>query len=274
MAKGVLHKMWVAHKYPVEYTLALGKDEVRVNDFVNTPLKVSFTGAMYCAGCKTAISKRYGQGYCYPCFSEGSVNSECIVRPELCQAHLGKGRDPEWEKKHHNQPHVVYLANSGGLKVGVTRNTQVPTRWIDQGASQALIIARTPYRQLAGKIEVSLKEIFSDQTNWQRMLRGYSSEVDFDAAKEQAWSHLAQNLRSYCTHDEQPTTISYPYSPPSNPLKAINLMKTPSIEGVLLGIRGQYLLFDSGQVINIRKHQGMEITWKNGVAQPVQGSLF
>jgi hypothetical protein len=32
-----------------------------------------------------------------------------------------------------------------------SRETQIPTRWIDQGANQALILAETPYRQLAGR---------------------------------------------------------------------------------------------------------------------------
>ena len=121
------------------------------------------------------MKKPSGHGFCYPCFSDAPENSPCIIRPELCEGHLGLGRDVAWEEEHHNQPHVVYLSFTGAVKVGVTRDPQVPTRWIDQGATMAVVIARVPYRQLAGKIEVHLKNHFSDKTNWRNMIKGVAA---------------------------------------------------------------------------------------------------
>ena len=139
---------------PIKYSLHLSGDELNMNELLGQKLRIEFQGRINCVACGRATKKAFGQGFCYPCFANAPENAECIVRPELCEGHLGKGRDPEWELKYHVQPHFVYLAVSSGLKVGITRATQIPYRWIDQGASSAIILAEVPYRRLSGEIEV------------------------------------------------------------------------------------------------------------------------
>ena len=113
----------------------------------------------------------------YDAFKSSPLAVESIIRPELSRIHEGVAlRDYDWEMAHHMQPHIVYLSKTAGIKVGVTRETQIPYRWIDQGAVEALILAKTPYRQAAGLIEVALKKHISDKTNWRKMLQNNLSE--------------------------------------------------------------------------------------------------
>jgi hypothetical protein len=189
-------------------------------------------------------------------------SSPCIINPELCEGHLGKGRDVEWEKSHHVQPHFVYLAVASGLKVGVTRETQVPTRWIDQGASFAIKVAETPYRQLAGAIEVALKSHFTDKTNWQRMLKNEIGDYDLETEKWQIEELLPADLGQYMSEDDEIIEINYPVLHYPEKIKSVGFEKTPLIEGTLLGIKGQYLLFDDDRVINLRKYSGYHIDLK------------
>jgi hypothetical protein len=189
-------------------------------------------------------------------------SSPCIINPELCEGHLGKGRDIEWEKSHHVQPHFVYLAVASGLKVGVTRETQVPTRWIDQGASFAIKVAETPYRQLAGAIEVALKSHFTDKTNWQRMLKNEIGDYDLETEKWQIEELLPADLGQYMSEDDEIIEINYPVLHYPEKIKSVGFEKTPLIEGTLLGIKGQYLLFDDDRVINLRKYSGYHIDLK------------
>jgi hypothetical protein len=204
--------------------------------------------------------KSFGQGFCYPCFINSPENAECIVKPELCRGHLGEGRDVEWEKAHHVQPHYVYLALSSDVKVGVTRNIQVPTRWIDQGASQAIILAETPYRQLAGEIEVALKNYLPDKTNWQRMLKNEVAQgVDLAERKRLAAGFLPEHLQQYVATSDAITSIVYPVLRYPQKVKSLSLEKQPEINGVLAGIKGQYLIFEDGSVTNIRNQSGYVI---------------
>ena len=243
----------------VLYQLPLGDERIDVNDLIGRTVRIAHTGSIHCVLCGRRTKKSYGQGSCYPCFRDAPQNAECIVRPELCRAHLGEGRDVEWERAHHDQPHVVYLAVSSGLKVGVTRATQVPTRWIDQGARQAIVLARTPYRQLAGAIEVVLKEHYADRTNWRRMLAGDPPDIDLRAARDEAADRLDGELRAHLAHDDDILTIPYPVTEVVGSVKSINLEKTPEVEEVLTGIKGQYLLFGDGRVLNVRRHQGFDL---------------
>lgn len=241
---------------PIEYALSLGEDTIELNQLLGKKISVEFEGRINCVSCGNITKKAFGQGFCYPCFANAPENAECILRPELCEGHLGGGRDPEWEKKHHVQPHYVYLALSSGLKVGITRETQIPTRWIDQGASSAIILAEVPYRRLSGEIEVALKEFYSDRTNWQRMLKNQVLEADLNSVKEEAASRLTDELREYVTSDKEVWSLSYPSLDTPEKVKSLKLDKFPTIEGVLTGIKGQYLILDNLNVINIRSHSG------------------
>ncbi|MBI1285979.1 MAG: DUF2797 domain-containing protein [Flavobacteriales bacterium] len=241
---------------PIQYSLRLEDGELNINELLGKKVVIEFDGRINCVACGRATKKAFGQGFCYPCFANAPQNAECIVRPELCEGHLGKGRDPEWEMQHHVQPHFVYLALSSGLKVGITRSTQIPTRWIDQGASQAIILAEVPYRQLSGLIEVALKDHYNDKTNWQRMLKNEVLQEDLLQKKQEAKSFLPTELKQYVNDDAQVWDLHYPTLDTPAKVKSIQLAKQPTMEGVLTGVKGQYLIFDNQYVLNIRNHSG------------------
>lgn len=244
----------------VEYQLNLGDEYIHVNKLINKHLRIEFHHQYECIACSKSIKKLFGQGFCYPCFINAPENSPCIVRPELCEAHLNKGRDVEWEIKNHLQEHVVYLAISGGLKVGVTRKTQIPSRWIDQGAEQAVPIATTPNRYLAGIIEVELKNYFSDKTPWQKMLKGPSDAFwNLEDEREKALSKISEQNAIYFTTQFSPTLIQYPVIQYPQKIKSVKLDKESNLEGRILGIKGQYIMLDNDRVINIRSHSGYKV---------------
>ncbi len=259
MIEGNLHKMYTRLDEPIQYALQLGEDTVILNELLGQKIEIRFDGRINCVACGRATKKAFGQGFCYPCFANAPENAECIVRPELCEGHLGKGRDPEWEKQHHVQPHYVYLALSSGLKVGITRGTQIPTRWIDQGANEAIILAEVPYRQLSGLIEVALKSHYNDKTNWQRMLKNEVLEDDLLDRKNQTRELLPDELKGYLTDDEKVWRLNYPLLDIPKKVTSIQLSKQPLAHGILTGIKGQYLILDNQNVINIRNHSGYNV---------------
>ena len=259
-ALGVLDKMKTSFINPVQYTLQLGDDKIAVNDLIGQNIRLQWTGRIFCTVCGKKTNKSFGEGMCYNCFSSAPENAECILRPELCEAHLGKGRDPEWEQRNHLQPHFVYLALTNSVKVGVTRGNQIPTRWIDQGAHKGIIIAETPYRQLAGKIEVALKEHLSDKTNWQRMLKNEPAEgIELLAEKDRVIGLLPEEYRQYRSANDEIVELIYPVLQYPAKVTSLSFEKVPSIELKLNGIRGQYFLFENGNVINIRSKSGYEV---------------
>lgn len=244
----------------VRYTMHLGGSAVDLHERVGAVLTIRATGAKTCVVCGRSVTKFFGQGFCFPCFRDAPEASECIVRPELCRAHLGEGRDPAWERAHHDQEHIVYLSWTGGVKVGVTRSTQVPVRWIDQGAVLALPIARTPYRQLAGLIEVALKQVFADRTDWRAMLRPMDPAPDtLIAERPRALEALPQELMAHALPDELVWALRYPVDHLPPKVKSINLDKDPEVTGTLAAIKGQYLVWADGRVLNVRNHSGFHI---------------
>lgn len=252
-----LSKMQVELNQPVAYTLTDVNNKLAINELLGKNLSFNFDGEIRCVKCDKKTNKSFGQGFCFPCFRSAPENSECIIRPELCEAHLGKGRDVEWEQKHHNQPHVVYLALTNVVKVGVTRSTNLPSRWIDQGAWKTMILAEVPNRFLAGKIEVALKDFVTDKTNWQRMLKDEKdSSVDLIQIKNELISKLNDELQQYKSNKEEILEIEFPVNKFPTKVKSINLDKEPKFTEKLVGIKGQYLIFESERVINIRKYSG------------------
>jgi hypothetical protein len=246
----------------VEYTLQLAGTGLPLADRIGKPFTVRFTGVRTCAVCGKQVRKFYGQGTCYNCFISAPEASPCIIRPELCRAHLGEGRDVEWEREHHFQEHVVYLAHTGGVKVGITRSTQVPVRWIDQGAVLAVPIARVPFRQLAGAIEVDLKRLFNDRTDWRRMLHLRDPGAGKEAllqARGQALEGLRADLRAYLLPKEPLVQLAYPLEDVPPKLVSVQLDKLPEITGRLHGIKGQYLVWADGRVLNVRNHTGYHV---------------
>lgn len=244
----------------VSYYFKIQDSLFSLNEAVGKQIQLQFTGIIRCVSCGKITKKSFGQGFCYPCFMSSPLNSPCIIHPELCEAHLGKGRDVEWEQEHHNKTHFVYLANSGGIKVGVTREDQIPTRWIDQGADEAIIFARTPYRRLAGEIEVVMKNFIADKTNWRKMLQNITdTTVDLANMKEELAEQLPPMLQEFYIEDNSIMTLVYPFLHNLTKINSVSAEKKNIIEGRLIGIKGQYLLLEQGEVINIRNHEGYEV---------------
>jgi len=259
MRNGILHKMKVQLGDQVDYQLEL-EELVRMNQLIGNELKLSWNGQIFCSSCGKSTKKSFGDGFCYPCFVSAPEASPCIIRPELCRAHLAEGRDPEWELRNHNVPHVVYLAASDIVKVGITRGEQVPTRWIDQGASAAIRLAETPNRYEAGILEVALKDFFADKTNWQRMLKNEIDEqIDLVDEKWNLHDQLPSDLTQYFSENDDVTEIRYPVLEFPTKVKSLSFDKTTAIQSKLMGIKGQYLIFEGGNVLNIRKHTGYKV---------------
>jgi hypothetical protein len=246
----------------VKYQLQNEDVSIDMNALVGNHISLRYLERQQCASCNKFVKKLFAQGFCYDCFMNSPQAAPCIINPELCEGHLGKGRDVEWEQKHHVQPHVVYLAVASALKVGVTRESQVPTRWIDQGASFAIKLAEVPYRQLAGEIEVALKGTFTDKTNWRSMLKNEIGDFDLIEEKWQCEELLPADLAEYMTEDDEIVEINYPVEHFPEKVKSISFEKTPEIEGKLLGIKGQYILLDHDRVMNIRKYEGFYVDFQ------------
>lgn len=243
----------------VRYLLPAGEG-LWIDGLLGRAFTLRATGLLTCVSCGKRVKKFYGQGFCYPCLRDAPEAAECIVRPELCKAHLGEGRDPDWERAHHATEHVVYMSWTGGIKVGVTRATQLPVRWIDQGAAAALVVARTPYRQLAGLIEVDLKRHFADRTDWRAMLRAVEPDpAPLLAARDRLFPLLRHDLREYLVEDASPVTLSYPVLAWPPKVASVKLEKTLEITGRLLGAKGQYLIWEDGRVLNVRNHAGWHV---------------
>lgn len=257
---GTLRKMISENDSPIQYWLNLDKQPaVALNESLGKELELAWTGEIHCINCGKSIPKTFGQGFCYDCFVNSAQAAPCIIRPELCEAHLGKGRDVEWEEEHHNRPHIVYLAQTSGIKVGVTRHTQVPTRWIDQGARHTVAIAKVPYRQLAGAIEVELKQYLSDRTDWRKMLTDVADPDSLADMRDTLLSFLPEAYKTYGLAEAEINTFDYPVSAYPEKVKSIKLEDRKNIKATLTGIRGQYLYFEKSNVINLRKYSGYGI---------------
>lgn len=263
--KLVLQKMDSKLESTIQYSLRTPGNLIAMNELIGKKISLFWSGVIYCSKCAKVTKKSFGEGFCFTCFSSAAEASPCILHPELCEAHLGKGRDLEYEERNHNQPHFVYLAATDKVKVGVTRATQIPTRWIDQGASSSIILAETPNRYLAGCIEVALKDFFTDKTNWQNMLRNFQDEsIDLEEEKWQVHDELPSDLTQYWIENDEITNLNYPVLEYPEKVSTMSFDKTPQIQGKLTGIRGQYLIFDTKNVLNIRRHTGYEIEINEG----------
>ncbi|MBE0401434.1 MULTISPECIES: DUF2797 domain-containing protein [Halomonas] len=269
--QGCLSKMAVAvpghQDDQVVYHLRAGEHRVALNERIGELISLRWTGAIACTHCGRATKKSFAQGHCYPCFKRLAQCDTCIMKPETCHFFQGTCREPEWGERHCFQPHTVYLANSSGLKVGITRKTQMPTRWLDQGAIQALPILEVDTRQQSGFVEMLFKEQVSDRTNWRAMLKGDIDVMDLSAERDRLLSLLSDGLSqlrdthgvdAIRTLDQPAHHFHYPVSVFPQKVASHNFDKQPLVEGVLQGVKGQYLILDSG-VINLRKFTGYEV---------------
>ena len=259
MFKGVLNKMKTEIDSSLNYFLELDDDFININQLLGSKIKLSFNG-YECLNCKSDL-QLYRQGHCKKCFFALPSTADWIMKPELSKAHLNiEDRDLEFEKKVQLKPHVLYLAFSSNVKVGVTRKTQVPFRWIDQGAVQAIEIAEFPNRYLAGISEVALKNYYADKTNWREMLKTSSSNVDLELERVNALGKIPKEaLDSIQTKKYTAFDIGYPVNKYPEKPRSLNLPKEKSFTGELVGVKGQYLMFSDDTVFNVRSNEGIII---------------
>ncbi len=252
------------------YSLVLNNNKEIVQDLNgyvgnNTKITIEFNNIINCVHCNRVIKKTFNQGYCFPCFRSLARCDSCIISPENCHYHLGTCREPKWGESHCMQDHIVYLANSSDIKVGLTRLNQIPTRWIDQGAAQALIIARVSSRYQAGLLEVICKQFLSDKTNWRTMLKNDINNRELYKERDELYNKIVEclcdlqsrfnNNQIVWQQNEKIVEICYPVHNYPSKVHSFNLDKTNIVQGILQGIKGQYLILDTG-VINLRKYTG------------------
>jgi len=269
VAAGAVRKMKTQLQDPVSYSMLLGDHDIPLNDYLGRQLQLEFAGVINCIHCDRKTNKSFNQGYCYPCFQRLAQCDICIVSPQKCHFAAGTCREPEWGEEHCMIDHIVYLANTSGIKVGITRGSQVPTRWMDQGATQARPIFRVDSRLHSGLVEILFKEHVADKTNWQAMLKGSADPRDLEQERQRLMTECAGDLAALVQArgiqsitelpNEPEVQINYPVLEYPLKVKSFNLDKTPSVGGTLMGIKGQYLIFDSG-VINMRKYGGYQLS--------------
>ena len=267
LASGPARKMKTQLCDPVEYQMVLGEHKVPMNTYLGKQLQLDFKGVINCIHCDRKTNKSFSQGYCYPCFKRLAQCDLCIMSPERCHYEAGTCREPQWGESHCMIDHTVYLANTSGLKVGITRD--FPTRWMDQGASQAQPIFRVSNRLQSGLVETVFKNHIADKTNWQAMLKGAAEPRDLEQARQTLMDECAAEIDALqqqhglqsvvVLEGAEQVAINYPVLEYPLKVKSLNLDKTPSVGGTLMGIKGQYLIFDTG-VINIRKYGGYSLS--------------
>ncbi|WP_394179277.1 DUF2797 domain-containing protein [Marinomonas posidonica] len=269
MLQGQIRKMKVeAIDGKVQYQLNLDDQCQQMNDLLGQRIRLDFSGDIHCIHCHKKTKKSFSQGYCFNCFRKLAACDTCIMSPEKCHFHLGTCREPEWAEQFCMQSHYVYLANSSALKIGITRGDQLPIRWIDQGATQARPIFRVENRRLSGLVETLFKSEVADKTNWRNMLKGSDLVLDLEAEQERLISQLYEGLDSLqqefglqaitdLSDQNETHEFTYPVLEYPTKITSLNAEKTPVIEGVLMGIKGQYLILDTG-VINLRKYTGYQ----------------
>jgi hypothetical protein len=257
--------MVTQHSDTVEYELPLGESRIPMNPLLGKSLSLTFSGAINCIYCDRKTSKSFNQGYCYPCFTRLARCDSCIVSPEKCHFDQGTCREPDWGEANCMIEHIVYLANTSGIKIGITRVSQVPTRWMDQGAMQALPIYRVKTRQQSGLVEVLFKDHINDRTNWRAMLKGEVDLLELTAERNRLCAEVLPGIEALQQRfglqaitplgDETPRNFDYPVLNYPTKVVSHNPDKKALIEGTLQGIKGQYLILDTG-VINMRKFGG------------------
>lgn len=259
----------VQYQLPLSAITEEGENQsIELNPIIGKTLTLQFHNKIACKHCGRATKKSYSQGFCYPCMSKLAQCDMCIMKPETCHHHLGTCREPEWGVKHCMVDHYVYLSNTSALKVGITRHTQLPTRWIDQGATQALPIFKVSTRLQSGLVEIALGEFIGDKTNWRAMLKGSNESIDLKEMAKQLVPKIEVKLADIALKfgadavqllDEEVVEINYPVSEYLTKISSFNFDKTATVSGILKGIKGQYLIFEHG-VINMRKFSSYQIT--------------
>lgn len=256
-----LYKMKTEDASTIKYFIAAEEQDYCVNDWLGSKLEMRFTGKITCVYCDSPTKKSFAQGYCYKHFISLAQCDMCVVKPELCHFAAGTCREPEWGEANCMIDHFVYLADTSSIKVGITREYNLPYRWFDQGATRAMALLKVPDRLTAGLVETRFKEFIGDKTNWRNMLKGLQSDKDLYEVRENLLQKVDLSEFAYEVLDPEMEEIKYPVNAFPEKIKSFNFDKTPVVSGVLNGIKGQYLILDTG-VINLRKFSGYEVEFK------------
>lgn len=269
---GNIRKMRVStdEHFLAHYQLPIGDELVDMNSLIGEQIEVTFNNQINCVHCQAKTKKSFNQGYCFRCLTKLAQCDTCIIKPELCHYDQGTCREPEWGEANCLSDHFVYLANTGTVKVGITRHVTdgVSSRWLDQGATQAVAIMRVQNRLTSGLVETAFKSHIADKTNWRTMLKGQPDKVDLNELKQRLHAEVSEALENITQQygmqaitmvDSEPLDIHYPVQQYPEKVKSINLDKEGAFSGKLQGIKGQYLLLDSDRVINLRKYGGYDL---------------
>ncbi len=268
---GTLKKLKSHLASPVEYQLPLSDQLVDLNPLIGQQIRLTHTGNIFCCHCGSKTNKSFSQGFCFPCMRKLAQCDMCIMKPETCHFDQGTCREPDWAQTHCFVDHFVYLSNTSGVKVGITRHSQIPTRWIDQGATQGLIIFKVRTRKQSGLVETLFKEEVADKTNWRQMLKGDGEPLDLNLIAQQIRQKLELRLQAMVRSNQlegleriqsETQEINYPVEKFPSKIVSLNFDKNPMVKGRLQGIKGQYLFFDTG-VINIRKFTSYEVEFES-----------
>jgi len=255
----ILDKLETQLEKNVSYYVQTESSKIHLNDYIGFNWKIKFEGKIFCTNCGKKTKKSFSQGHCYPCSIKLASCDMCILKPETCHFHLGTCREPDWGLNHCFKPHIVYLSYTSGFKVGITRKSQVPYRWIDQGATQASMLYEVKDRLTSGRVEVALKEFLADKTDFRKMLKSSDIREDFlEVRKDIIQKAKERNLSDVLELPENLTTIQFPITKHPEKINSFNLDKTPEISSELKGIKGQYLIFESG-VLNVRSFSGYQV---------------
>ena len=270
---GIIHKMRASARSssPAQYVLPIGDSHIDMNPLIGKTISLNYSGIILCVHCGTKTKTSFNQGYCYRCLTKLAQCDNCIIKPELCHYDAGTCREPAWGEANCLQDHFVYLANTGTVKVGITRHVTdgVSSRWIDQGASQAQAILRVQNRLISGLVESAFKPHIADKTNWRTMLKGKPEKVDLQALKQLLLTKVEPELDEIQQEfgfqaiqfiETPEVAIDYPVEHYPEKIKSINLDKEMTFSGILQGIKGQYWLLDHDRVINMRKYSGYEVS--------------
>ncbi|WP_166424194.1 DUF2797 domain-containing protein [Paraglaciecola sp. 20A4] len=270
--QGNIRKMQVSTdaQHLAQYQLPIGEQHIDMNALLGKEIKVSFDNLINCIHCQTKTKKSFNQGYCYRCLTKLAQCDSCIIKPELCHYDAGTCREPRWGEANCLSDHYVYLANTGTIKVGITRHVseQVSSRWIDQGATQAMAIMRVQNRLTSGLVETAMKEFIADKTNWRTMLKSQPDTSDLQQLKEDLITQIEDQLDEITDEygfqaidilDLPAVNIHYPVEQYPEKVKSINLDKELTFSGVLQGLKGQYWMLDGDRVINMRKYSGYHL---------------
>lgn len=260
MIKGIISKLVSKHNSTIEYSLPLSSDSLPMNDLIGKKIKISHTGNKFCVKTGKKIKKTFGQGYSWEAFTTAPECDQCIFKPELCHFSKGTCRDESWGEAHCMQPHIIYLSLTSNLKIGITRKTQIPTRWVDQGAVAAIRLCEVKNRLTSGKIEIEIAQKIGDKTNWRNMLKNSYPDIDLLAEKKKILTEFKALFEKHevTILDDEVFSFNYPVEAYPEKVASLNLDKEPVIESTLMGIKGQYFIFETG-VINMRKYQGYEV---------------